>query len=256
MLDWVIEGATIVDGTGAPPHTGDVAVEAGRIVAVEERRITSTARQRIDGHGAWLTPGFVDIHTHYDGQASWDETFSPSVHHGVTTVLMGNCGVGFAPLVEGGETTLVELMEGVEDIPGAALAEGVTFAWRSFPDYMAALDAMPHTIDFLAQVPHDPLRLVGLQVDLTPGVAPIKDALGRLWRRAGQIRGYLAPRQQPGHRPHDCRDQHDPEQDHPNHPGPAHTAVTHTAVTHHLPASFSVAGDPLAVRQPEPSSGS
>ncbi|MBL8359035.1 MAG: amidohydrolase family protein [Rubrivivax sp.] len=159
MLDWVIEGATIVDGTGAPPRTGDVAVEAGRIVAVEERRITSAARQRIDGHGAWLTPGFVDIHTHYDGQASWDETFSPSVHHGVTTVLMGNCGVGFAPLVAGGESTLVELMEGVEDIPGAALAEGVTFAWRSFPDYMAALDAMPHTIDFLAQVPHDPLRL-------------------------------------------------------------------------------------------------
>ena len=109
--------------------------------------------------GAWVTPGFVDIHTHYDGQASWDETFSPSIHHGVTTVVMGNCGVGFAPLVRGGEQALIALMEGVEDIPGVALAEGVSFDWETFPQYMDALDAKPHSIDFAVQVPHDPVRM-------------------------------------------------------------------------------------------------
>jgi N-acyl-D-aspartate/D-glutamate deacylase len=101
----------------------------------------------------------VDIHTHYDGQATWDETFSPSIHHGVTTLLMGNCGVGFAPNVPGREAELIALMEGVEDIPGAALAEGVKFNWRSFGDYLDVLHAMPHSLDFLALVPHDPLRM-------------------------------------------------------------------------------------------------
>jgi hypothetical protein len=118
-----LKGATVVDGTGAAPFTADVGVQDGRIAEVG--RIGSAARERIDGHGAWLTPGFVDIHTHYDGQATWDETFSPSIHHGVTTLLMGNCGVGFAPNVPGREAELIALMEGVEDIPGAALAEGV-----------------------------------------------------------------------------------------------------------------------------------
>ena len=157
MLDWIVEGATVVDGTGAAPFAADVGVQDGRIVEVG--RITAAARERIDGRGAWLTPGFVDIHTHYDGQATWDETFSPSIHHGVTTVLMGNCGVGFAPNVPGREAELIALMEGVEDIPGTALAEGVRFGWRSFPEYMDALDAMPHSLDFLVQVPHDPLRM-------------------------------------------------------------------------------------------------
>jgi N-acyl-D-aspartate/D-glutamate deacylase len=157
MLDWVIEGGTVVDGSGAPAFSADVGVRDGRIVEVG--RVTAAARERIDGRGAWVTPGFVDIHTHYDGQATWDETFSPSIHHGVTTVVMGNCGVGFAPNVPGREAELIALMEGVEDIPGAALAEGVRFTWRSFPDYMDALDAMPHSLDFLVQVPHDPLRM-------------------------------------------------------------------------------------------------
>jgi N-acyl-D-aspartate/D-glutamate deacylase len=138
MLDWVIEGATVVDGTGSPPFTADVGVRDGHIAEVG--RITGAARERIPGHGAWLTPGFVDIHTHYDGQATWDETFSPSIHHGVTTLLMGNCGVGFAPQRAGPQAELIALMEGVEDIPGAALAEGVKFNWQSFGDYLDVLE--------------------------------------------------------------------------------------------------------------------
>jgi N-acyl-D-aspartate/D-glutamate deacylase len=160
MLDWLVSGATVVDGSGAAPFSTDVGVKDGRIVVIgRSGRITSAAHEHINAAGAWLTPGFIDIHTHYDGQASWDETFSPSIHHGVTTLMMGNCGVGFAPLLPGGQQALIELMEGVEDIPGVALAEGVAFNWQSFPQYMAALDAMPHSLDFLVQVPHDPLRM-------------------------------------------------------------------------------------------------
>jgi N-acyl-D-aspartate/D-glutamate deacylase len=157
MIDTLFEGATVVDGSGGAPFTADVAVQGGYIVDVG--RITAAAHQRIAAHGAWLTPGFVDIHTHYDGQATWDETFSPSIFHGVTTLVMGNCGVGFAPNVPGREAELIALMEGVEDIPGAALAEGLKFNWQSFEQYMDVLDAMPHSLDFLVQVPHDPLRM-------------------------------------------------------------------------------------------------
>ncbi len=161
MLDWLIEGATVVDGTGAAPFTADVGVQGGRIVDIG--RITSAARERLRADGAWLTPGFVDIHTHYDGQASWDETFSPSIWHGVTTLVMGNCGVGFAPLKAGDRdracADLITLMEGVEDIPGVALAEGVRFDWQTFPQYMDALDKLPHSLDFCVQVPHDPVRM-------------------------------------------------------------------------------------------------
>ena len=132
-------------------------MQDGRIAEVG--RIGTAARERIDGRGAWLTPGFVDIHTHYDGQATRDETFSPSIHHGVTTLLMGNCGVGFAPNVPGREAELIALMEGMEDIPGAALAEGVRFNGHSLGDYLDVLQAMPHSLDFLALVPHDPLRM-------------------------------------------------------------------------------------------------
>lgn len=161
MLDLVIEGATVIDGTGAAPRTADVGIADGCIREVG--RITSQTREHIAAHGAWLTPGFVDLHTHYDGQASWDETFNPSIHHGVTTVVFGNCGVGFAPLAQGDKQRavdgLISLMEGVEDIPGVALAEGVSFDWQSFPEYMSALERMPHSLDFLVQVPHDPLRM-------------------------------------------------------------------------------------------------
>jgi N-acyl-D-aspartate/D-glutamate deacylase len=157
MLDLLIKGATVVDGTGAAAVTADVAVKDGHVVEVG--RVTDGAHERIDAAGAWLTPGFVDIHTHYDGQASWDQTFSPSIHHGVTTLVMGNCGVGFAPLRKGRQADLIDLMEGVEDIPGVALAEGVRFDWESFPQFMDSLERMPHSLDFLVQVPHDPVRM-------------------------------------------------------------------------------------------------
>ena len=157
MLDLLIRGGTVIDGSGAPGASADVGVRDGRIVEVGN--ITETAQQTIDADGALVTPGFIDIHTHYDGQASWDETFSPSIYHGVTTVVMGNCGVGFAPVRKGEEQRLINLMEGVEEIPGAALAEGVRWGWESFSGYARALDAMPHSIDFMTLVPHDPLRL-------------------------------------------------------------------------------------------------
>ncbi len=157
MLDWLIKGGTVVDGTGAAPYVADVGVQGGRIV--ELGSITTPARQTLQAQGLWITPGFIDIHTHYDGQATWDDCFTPSIYHGVTTVVMGNCGVGFAPVRPGHEDDLVKLMEGVEDIPGAALFEGIRWNWESFPQYMDALAATPRSLDYLVQVPHDPLRM-------------------------------------------------------------------------------------------------
>ena len=157
MLDWLIKGGTVVDGTGAAPYVADVGVRDGRIV--ELGTVTSPARHTLQAQGLWITPGFIDIHTHYDGQATWDDCFTPSIYHGVTTVVMGNCGVGFAPVRPGHEDDLVKLMEGVEDIPGAALHEGIRWNWESFPQYMDALAATPRSLDYLVQVPHDPLRM-------------------------------------------------------------------------------------------------
>jgi N-acyl-D-aspartate/D-glutamate deacylase len=158
MFDLLFQSAIVVDGNGERPVTADVGIRDGLIAEIGQ--ITgATARQTIDATGAWLMPGFIDIHTHYDGQASWDENFSPSIHHGVTTLVMGNCGVGFAPLRAGEQDRLISLMEGVEDIPGVALAEGIDFQWSSFPQYMDRLAAMPHSLDFACLVPHDPLRM-------------------------------------------------------------------------------------------------
>ncbi len=157
VFDLVIRGATVFDGTGGEPAIADVAVRDG--VIVEVGRVDDAGTEVIDAQGAWLTPGFIDIHTHFDGQATWDETFSPSIHHGVTTLVMGNCGVGFAPVRTGREYRLINLMSGVEDIPGSALTEGMRWGWQSFPEYMDALDRMPHSLDFLCQVPHDALRM-------------------------------------------------------------------------------------------------
>lgn len=155
--DLKITGGTLIDGTGAPRRLADVAVRDGVIVAVGE--CEGAARRTIDAKGAIVTPGFVDIHCHYDGQVSWDETLSPSALHGVTTCVMGNCGVGFAPVHTADRDKLIALMEGVEDIPGSALAEGLNWRWETFPEYMDALARMPRAIDVIPQVPHDALRV-------------------------------------------------------------------------------------------------
>ena len=157
MYDLKIVGGTIVDGTGKERFSGDVAIKDGKIAAVGE--CPEGAAKTIDASGAVVTPGFTDIHTHYDGQISWDEELAPSSIHGVTTAVMGSCGVSFAPVRPKDHDRLIELMEGVEDIPGTALSEGISWGWESFPEYMEALDRMPHAIDFLCQVPHDALRV-------------------------------------------------------------------------------------------------
>ncbi len=157
MHDIVIRGGTIVDGTGAPAFTGDIAVEGGRIAGVGGK--AGPARRVIDADGLLVTPGWVDVHTHYDGQATWDPILAPSSWHGVTTILFGNCGVGFAPVRPHHRDALIDLMEGVEDIPGPVLAEGLKWDWESFPDFLDALERMPRTIDVAAQVPHHPLRV-------------------------------------------------------------------------------------------------
>ena len=156
MHDLVIRGGTVVDGTGAEKRTADVAIEGDRIVAVGDD--VGEGQREIDASGLLVTPGWVDIHTHYDGQVTWDTHLTPSGWHGVTTVVMGNCGVGFAPVRPGKQEYLIQLMEGVEDIPGTALSEGMRWDWESFPEYLDALDAMPRALDVAAQVPHGAVR--------------------------------------------------------------------------------------------------
>ena len=156
MHDLVIRGGTVVDGTGAEKRTADVAIDGDRIVAVGQD--VGEGRREIDASGLLVTPGWVDIHTHYDGQVTWDTHLTPSGWHGVTTVVMGNCGVGFAPVRPGKQEYLIQLMEGVEDIPGTALAEGIRWGWESFPEYLDAVDEMPRALDVAAQVPHGAVR--------------------------------------------------------------------------------------------------
>ncbi len=157
MADLVIRGGTLVDGTGAPPVEADIAIEGGRIAGIG--RIAARGREEIDARGRIVTPGFVDIHTHYDGQAVWDSHLAPSAWHGVTTAVMGNCGVGFAPCRAADRERLIELMEGVEDIPGPILHEGLDWRWETFPEYLDALDAKPRDIDICALLPHAALRV-------------------------------------------------------------------------------------------------
>ena len=157
MLDSRITDAKIYDGNGGQPFTADIGIKNGIIVALGSDVGNAGTTHKADG--AIVTPGFVDIHTHFDGQVAWDETLAPSVLHGVTSVVMGNCGVGFAPLRENEEERLISLMEGVEDIPGSVLAEGIDFTWETFPEYMDAIDGIPHSIDFAVQIPHDAMRL-------------------------------------------------------------------------------------------------
>jgi len=157
MHDIVIRGGTILDGTGAAEFAGDVALDGNRIAQVGGK--AGPGKREIDANGLLVTPGWVDVHTHYDGQATWDPVLAPSSWHGVTTVLFGNCGVGFAPVRPEHRAGLIDLMEAIEDIPGTALAEGLSWDWESFPDYLEALDRMPRTIDIGAQIPHHPLRV-------------------------------------------------------------------------------------------------
>ena len=157
MHDIVIRGGTIVDGTGAPKYTGDVAIDGDRLVQVGGK--AGPGRREIDAAGALVTPGWVDVHTHYDGQATWDPVLAPSSWNGVSTILFGNCGVGFAPVRPEHRPGLIDLMEGVEDIPGIVLSEGLKWDWESFPDYLDALERLPRTIDIAAQIPHHPLRV-------------------------------------------------------------------------------------------------
>ncbi len=156
MHDLVIRNGTLIDGTGAPAFTGDLAITDGCIAQVGGK--AGAAKREINADGALVTPGFVDIHTHYDGQVTWDPYLSPSSSHGVTSVVFGNCGVGFAPAKPEKRGWLIGLMEGVEDIPGAALAEGIRWDWKSFPQYLDALDKTKLAIDVGAQMPHGPLR--------------------------------------------------------------------------------------------------
>lgn len=157
MHDIIIRGGTIVDGTGAPRFQADIAITDGIITAVAGH-IDGDARETIDARGLLVTPGFIDIHTHYDGQVSWDTLLEPSSAHGVTTVVVGNCGVGFAPVRPGKEEWLVQLMEGVEDIPGTALHEGISWEWETFPEYLDAIDERRYAVDVAAYVPHGAVR--------------------------------------------------------------------------------------------------
>jgi N-acyl-D-aspartate/D-glutamate deacylase len=156
MHDLVVRGGKVYDGTGAAPIDADVAIDGDRITAIGQ--ISDSGKREINAAGKIVTPGFVDIHTHYDGQVTWDPYISPSTYHGVTTIVTGNCGVGFAPCKPDQRDWLIGLMEGVEDIPGTALHEGLEWQWESFPEYLDALDKTPLAIDVGTQIPHGAVR--------------------------------------------------------------------------------------------------
>jgi len=156
MFDITIRNGTLLDGSGERRFGGDVGITDGRIAAVGGT--LAPGRRDINASGAIVTPGWVDVHTHYDGQATWDPYLSPSTNHGVTSVVMGNCGVGFAPVHADKRDWLISVMEGVEDIPGGVLAEGIDWQWESFPEYLDALERMPRALDVATQIPHSALR--------------------------------------------------------------------------------------------------
>ncbi|HUD50398.1 N-acyl-D-amino-acid deacylase family protein [Parvibaculum sp.] len=181
MHDLVIRGGTVFDGTGGKPVEADIAIDGRTIVAIG--KIAETGREEIDARGQIVTPGFVDVHTHYDGQVTWDPYLQPSTFHGITTAVMGNCGVGFAPCKPAQRDWLLGLMEGVEDIPGTALAEGIKWNWESFPDYMDAVEASPLALDVGLQIPHAAVRayVMGERAPaLEPATAAETEQMARL----------------------------------------------------------------------------
>ena len=180
MHDLVIRGGTVVDGSGGKPFTADVAVDGGLITLVG--KVDAQGREEIDATGLIVTPGFVDVHTHYDGQATWDAEMAPSSWHGVTTVVMGNCGVGFAPARPDRHEWLISLMEGVEDIPGTALAEGMKWDWETFPEYLDALERLPRTVDVGTHVPHGAVRAYVLGDREQPGAIPTNEDVAEMSR--------------------------------------------------------------------------
>ncbi len=178
MYDLIIRNGTVIDGTGSDRKVADIAIANGRIVKVGE--VPEHADNEIDAKGKLVTPGWVDIHTHYDGQATWDPILAPSSWHGVTTVVMGNCGVGFAPVKPNDREFLIELMEGVEDIPGAALSEGINWQWESFPEYLDALESFPRAIDVATQVPHGAIRAYVMGERCNTDYAPTEDEVAQM----------------------------------------------------------------------------
>jgi N-acyl-D-aspartate/D-glutamate deacylase len=177
----VVRGGTVVDGTGAAARTADVAVDGGLVTEVG--RVDGRGEREVDADGLLVLPGWVDVHTHYDGQATWDAELGPSSWHGVTTTVFGNCSVGFAPVRPGAEGYLINLMEGVEDIPGSALAEGIDFTWESFPEYLDALERRARTIDVGAQVPHAAVRFYVMgERGADHAAVPTPDEVGEMGR--------------------------------------------------------------------------
>jgi len=185
MRDLVIRGGTVVDGSGRPARTADVAIDGGRIAEIGDD--VGPARRQLDADGLLVTPGWVDIHSHYDGQSLWDPLLLSSAAHGVTTVVMGNCGVGFAPVKSEDRAWTIALMEGVEDIPAAVLDEGLSWRWESFPEYLDVLEASSHAIDIAAQVPHAPLRVFAMgERGIDHDEAPTDDEIRIMGRLAAE----------------------------------------------------------------------
>ncbi|UGQ11135.1 amidohydrolase family protein [Yinghuangia sp. ASG 101] len=180
--DLVVRSGTVVDGSGGEPFRADVAVVGGRVAEVG--RVRGTGAREVDAEGAVVAPGFVDIHTHYDGQAAWDSTLQPSSWHGVTTVVGGNCGVGFAPVKPEDRDQLIALMEGVEDIPGTALHEGLSWDWETFGDYLDALERRPRDLDYATQVPHAALRIFAMGRRAVAREAATREEIAQMARLA------------------------------------------------------------------------
>ena len=178
MFEMIIRNGTIIDGTGRDRYLADIGINDGKIVKIGE--IKESSKNIIDAENKLVTPGWVDVHTHYDGQATWDPILAPSSWHGVTTVVMGNCGVGFAPVKPKDREFLIELMEGVEDIPGAALSEGINWQWESFPEYLDALESFPRAIDVATQVPHGAIRAYVMGERCNSDYAPTKEEVNQM----------------------------------------------------------------------------